>query len=321
MKKRVITGILLAIILIPLLIVRSLFPLLQCVITLFCVVATVEMIHMVEKTKPMKLGVKIIVIISTLLIYFGIVNEDPACKHSLIYKFMASFDFKLSILTTLTIACALVFACQIFVHDFDAADVGRCFMIILYISLGFSSITILLFNGLRFIIYMFLIAVLTDIFALVFGMNFGKHKMCPTISPKKTWEGAIGGTAVAVLVGSLFAIFYHYFGHFFVIGADVKPIHFFEGVFDLNKMPKVGLVFFIIFLSIMISIASQIGDLICSKFKRTYGIKDFSQVFPGHGGVLDRFDSTIFASIVFLCFLTIVRIAFDLPEFALWMGL
>lgn len=315
MKKRIITGILLGIILVPLLIVRSLFPLLQCVITLFCVIATVEMIHMVEKTKPMKLGIKIIVIISTLLIYFGIVNEDPACKHSLIYQFMAKFDFKLSILTTLTLVCALVFACQIFVKDFDTADVGRCFMIILYISLGFSSITILLFNGLRFIIYMILITICTDIFALVFGMNFGKHKMCPTISPKKTWEGAIGGTVVAVIVGSLFAIFYQYFGHYFVVGADVKPIRFFEGVFDAEKMKTVGLVFFIIFLSIMISISSQIGDLICSKFKRTYGIKDFSQVFPGHGGVLDRFDSTLFASIVFLCFLTIVRIAFDLPEF------
>ncbi|MDE7106385.1 MAG: phosphatidate cytidylyltransferase [Anaeroplasmataceae bacterium] len=315
MKKRILTGILLGIILIPLLLVNSLFPLLQCVITLFCVIATVEMIHMVEKTKPMKIGVKIIVIISTLLIYFGIVNEDPACKNSLIYQFMARFDFKLSILTTLTLVCALVFACQIFVKDFDAADVGRCFMIILYISLGFSSLTILLFNGLRFIIYMILISICTDIFALLFGLNFGKHKMCPTISPKKTWEGAIGGTAVAVVIGGLFAIFYQYFGHYFVIGADVKPIRFFEGVFDVDKMPTVALVFFIIFLSIMISVASQVGDLICSKFKRTYGIKDFSQVFPGHGGILDRFDSTLFASIVFLCFLTIVRIAFDLPEF------
>ncbi|MDE6656409.1 MAG: phosphatidate cytidylyltransferase, partial [Anaeroplasmataceae bacterium] len=169
--------------------------------------------------------------------------------------------------------------------------------------------------GMRFIIYMILITICTDIFALVFGMNFGKHKMCPTISPKKTWEGAIGGTAVAVIIASLFAIFYHKFGHYFVVDVNVKPIRFFEGVFDVDKMPVVALVFFIIFLSIMISIASQIGDLICSKFKRTYGIKDFSQVFPGHGGILDRFDSTLFASIVFLCFLTIVRIAFDLPEF------
>ncbi len=318
MKKRIVTGILLAVILVPLLIVPSLFSLLQVVIALFCIIATVEMINMVEKIKPMKLGIKILIIISTLLIYLGIVNEDPACKESLIYDFMAKFDFKLSILTTLTLVCAAVFACQVFVDDFDASDVGRCFMIILYISLGFSSITILIFNGMRFIIYMILIVMCTDVFALVFGLNFGKHKMCPKISPKKTWEGAIGGTAVAVIVGSLFAIFYDKFGHFFIIGAEVKPIVFFEGVFDVTKISTVGMIFAIIFLSIVISISSQIGDLICSKFKRTYGIKDFSQVFPGHGGILDRFDSSLFASIVFLCFITIVRILFELPGF-IWV--
>ncbi len=317
MKKRIITGLLLAVILVPLLIVPSLFPLLQVVIAFFCVIATVEMINMVEKIKPMKAGIKILIIISTLLIYLGIVNEDPACKESLIYDFMAKFDFKLSILTTLTLVCAAVFACQVFVDDFDASDVGRCFMIILYISLGFSSITILLLNGMRFIIYMILIVICTDIFALVFGLNFGKHKMCPKISPKKTWEGAIGGTAVAVIIGSLFAVFYDKFGHFFVVGEEVKPIVFFEGVFDVSKISTVGMVFSIIFLSFVISISSQIGDLICSKFKRTYGIKDFSQVFPGHGGILDRFDSSLFASIVFLCFITIVRVLFELPGFIL----
>lgn len=312
MKKRIITGILLAIILVPLLLIDSLKPLLQCVIGLFCVVATVEMIHMSEKTKPMKLGVKIIVIISTMLIYLGIVNEDPACRNSIITHVMSQFSFKLSILTVLTLVCALIFSCQIFVKDFDATDVGRCFMIILYISLGFSSITILLFNGMRFIIYMILITICTDIFALVFGMLFGKHKLCPTISPKKTWEGAIGGTVVATIIGSLFAGLYHLFGHYFVINGT--PIQFFKGVFDVERVSTIGLVFFIIFLTIVLSISSQIGDLICSKFKRTYGIKDFSQVFPGHGGVLDRFDSTLFASIVFLCFITIVRILFSLPE-------
>ncbi|MBD5390965.1 phosphatidate cytidylyltransferase [bacterium] len=313
MKKRVITGIFLAIILVPLLLVDSLFPLLQCVIALFCAIATVEMIHMVEKNKPMKLGVKVIVTISTLLIYLGIINEDPNCKDSLIFHIMENINFKLSILTTLTLVCALIFACQIFVKDFDATDVGRCFMIILYISLGFSSITILIFNGMRFIIYMVLITICTDIFALVFGMLFGKHKLCPTISPKKTWEGAIGGTVVATVVGSLFAGLYHYFGHYFVVNGT--PIQFFTDVFDVERISTVGLVFFIILLSIVLSISSQIGDLICSKFKRTYNIKDFSQVFPGHGGILDRFDSTLFASIVFLCFITIVRVLYSLPEF------
>ncbi|MDE6946820.1 MAG: phosphatidate cytidylyltransferase [Anaeroplasmataceae bacterium] len=310
MKKRVITGIILGIILVPLLLVDALFPLLQCVIMLFCIIATIEMIRMCEKTKPMSFPVKVMVIASTLLIYLGIVNEDPSCKQSLITKMMNHIDFQLSILTTLTLVCAIIFACQLFVKDFDAGDVGRCFMIILYISLGFSAITVLLFNGMRFIMYMVVVSLFTDIFALIFGIRFGKHKLCPSVSPKKTWEGAIGGTVCATIAGCLFAGFYDKFGHFFVPGAE--PIKFFEGVFNYDKVPMAVMVILLILLTILISISSQIGDLVCSKFKRTYGIKDFSQVFPGHGGILDRFDSTLFACIVFLCFITIIRIALPL---------
>lgn len=310
MKKRILTGIILAIILIPLVLVRDLFPLLQYVIMLFAIVATIEMINMCEKKKTMSLAVKIVVVVSTMLIYLGIVNEDPACSNSLITLLMDKIEFKVSIITTLTIVATVVFSCQIFVKDFDASDVGRCFMIIFYIALGFSSLTILLFNGMRFIVYLLIISIFTDIFALVFGMKFGKTKLCPAISPKKTWEGAIGGTICATLAGSLFAIFYDNFGFFFV--NDGVSMKFFEGVFNYERMPQALMIIMIIVLSALISFASQLGDLVCSKFKRTYEIKDFSQVFPGHGGVLDRFDSVIFASIVFLCFITIVRIALPL---------
>ena len=84
MKKRIISGIILALILIPLLLVKDLFPILQIVLTLLCGIATIEMINMCEKKRPMKLPVKIIVLLSTMLIYFGIVNENEACKNSLI---------------------------------------------------------------------------------------------------------------------------------------------------------------------------------------------------------------------------------------------
>ena len=207
-------------------------------------------------------------------------------------------------------SCAAIFACQVFAKDFNADDVGHALMIVLYVALGFSSLTILLFNGMRFIVYLVMISFGTDIFAYVFGMNFGKHKMCPTISPKKSWDGAIGGTIMGTLCGSLFAILYPHFGHLFV--SNGESIKFFEGVFDINALSPVVGVLIIIFLSLTISIFSQVGDLVCSKFKRTYEIKDFSQVFPGHGGVLDRFDSVIFGGIVFLCFITIFRVAMPL---------
>lgn len=310
MKKRIITGLVLALILVPLVFVESLFWLLQIVIMIFCVVATLEMINMCEKKKPIPIGVKILIILSVLTIYMGIVNEDPACTTSIITKMMDKIEFKLNIITTLTISCALVFACQVFLKEFDASDVGRCLMIIFYVALGFSSLTIMLFNGMRFIIYLLVICVATDIFALIFGIRFGKHKLAPLISPKKTWEGAIGGTICGALAGSLFAIFYDRFGHFFV--SNGEPMKFFYGVFDFSNVPPFVMGFVLIVLSTILSVFSQIGDLIASKYKRTYEIKDFSQVFPGHGGILDRFDSTLYSSIVFLCFITVVRVAMPL---------
>lgn len=313
MKKRLITGIILAIILIPLLLVKELFPILQIVLGLLCVIATIEMINMCEKKKVMKLPVKIIVIVSTMLIYMGIVNENPACSNAIITKFLGKFDFYLNILTTLTISAALIFACQVFVDDFDAADVGSALMIVLYVSLSFSALTVTLFNGVRFLVYLGIVCFGTDIFAYVFGMAFGRHgrhKLCPKISPKKSWEGAIGGTITGTLLATLFATLYPVFGHFFV--SNGEPIKFFEGIFDYEAMGHAGVVFAILLLSFILSISSQIGDLICSKFKRTYDIKDFSQVIPGHGGILDRFDSVLFASIVFLSFITICRILLPL---------
>lgn len=313
MKKRIITGLILAFLLVPLLLVKELFPLLQLVLLLLCVVATIEMINMCEKKRPMKLPVKIIVIIATLLIYMGIVNENEACQSSLIALAGDKLPFQINILTTLTLSCAIVFACQVFVDEFDAADVGSALMIMFYVSLSFSALTVLLFNGVRFLVYLGIVCFGTDIFAYVFGMKFGRHgrhKLCPKISPKKSWEGAIGGTVCGTTLASLFAIFYDLFGHYFVTNGE--PIKFFSGVFAYDKIHSAVIVIMIIVLSFLLSICSQVGDLICSKFKRTYDIKDFSQVIPGHGGILDRFDSMLFASIVFLCFITIVRLALPL---------
>ena len=313
MKKRIISGIILAFMLVPLLLVKELFPILQLVLTLLCGIATIEMINMCDKKRPMKLPVKIIVLLSTMLIYFGIVNENEACKNSIISLVTSKVDFSLNTLMTLTLSCAAVFACQVFVDDFDAADVGSALMVILYVSLSFSALTVLLFNGVRFLVYLGIVCFGTDIFAYVFGMKFGRHgrhKLCPKISPKKSWEGAIGGTISGTLLASLFAIFYDLFGHYFVTNGE--PIKFFANVFNYEAMHPAVIIVMIVLISLILSVCSQVGDLICSKFKRTYDIKDFSQAIPGHGGVLDRFDSILFASIVFLCFITIVRIALPL---------
>ncbi|MDD4052852.1 MAG: phosphatidate cytidylyltransferase [candidate division Zixibacteria bacterium] len=109
---------------------------------------------------------------------------------------------------------------------------------------------------------------LGDTAAMFFGSNFGKHKLAPSVSPHKTIEGFIGGFIGIFLVAILFKL---------VWLKEVEVIHFLA-------------------LSILIGLVGQLGDLAESLWKRSLGIKDSSSIIPGHGGVLDRFDSLLFSS-------------------------
>lgn len=127
----------------------------------------------------------------------------------------------------------------------------------------------------EFLIWLvFLSAFGCDTGAYFSGMAFGKHKLIPQLSPKKTVEGAIGGVIVAVCVCVIFGVILEYKNE--LVGVDTILLCFITGL--------VG------------SIFSQIGDLAASAIKRYVGIKDFGKIMPGHGGVLDRFDSVLFAA-------------------------
>ncbi len=116
-------------------------------------------------------------------------------------------------------------------------------------------------------------AFLTDTFAYFVGRKFGKHKMAPVVSPKKSIEGAVGGLVLSVVFNV--AVF-----------AGVR-----EWVFD----GKTSISFvFIIIMSVLLSAISMMGDLSASLLKRNFGVKDFGKIMPGHGGVMDRFDSFVF---------------------------
>lgn len=124
-----------------------------------------------------------------------------------------------------------------------------------------------------YVILPFVIAFLSDSFALFAGMAFGKHKLAPELSPKKTVEGAVGGVLGAMVSAVL-------------SGLLVGPLFGVEGC-RLWVLAVYG---------VLGSILSQLGDLSFSYIKREYGLKDFGDLFPGHGGVLDRFDSVIFCA-------------------------
>jgi phosphatidate cytidylyltransferase len=145
-------------------------------------------------------------------------------------------------------------------------DISANLFILIYVGWPLSHIILLraLDNGTLLVIFLFIIIWSTDTGAYFAGRFFGKNKLAPVISPNKTKEGALGG-----ILSSLFAaLIYNWF-------------------FPLFQLPL------LLCSTFFISILGQIGDLVESAFKRIAGIKDSGQIIPGHGGILDRFDSTI----------------------------
>ncbi len=128
-------------------------------------------------------------------------------------------------------------------------------------------------DGIFLLIFAFFASWMTDIFAYFVGSKLGKHKLCPKISPKKSVEGAIGGVVGAVLLNLLLLFLFKRF------------------VFDSESpLSYVG----VGVLSGILSVISMFGDLAASTIKRNFGIKDFGKLLPGHGGIMDRFDSVLF---------------------------
>ena len=127
--------------------------------------------------------------------------------------------------------------------------------------------------GIYLIFYGLICALATDSGAQLAGMAFGKHKMSPNISPKKTVEGAIGGLIFSLILNAVAMILYNRL-------ADFKIDEFAVTVLLAACLP--------------VSFLGMMGDLSASVLKRNFGVKDFGKIFPGHGGVMDRFDSSMF---------------------------
>lgn len=148
---------------------------------------------------------------------------------------------------------------------FTFDDAGVLTLAMLYIGTGFHYFISARADGLTTLLFAMLIVWLTDSGAYMIGKQIGKHKLAPRISPNKTWEGSIGGTVAATITLAVYLWFFPV-GYSWVI--------------------MVGL-------TLILSIIGQFGDLIESALKRFYGVKDSGKILPGHGGILDRFDSML----------------------------
>lgn len=307
MKKRLITGMIMLAILVPILIIEELLPVFQVVAALLVCVGAWEMIRLYEHGKKFSLPVKIVILISTLLTYLSGMTIWETFKAEIAINpdvtVVTFIDAKIGFALLLA-AISMQLSLLVFSKDFDADDIGKSLASSFYVGFGVASLLALRIMGIRFIVYLFMITVLTDVFAYVFGMLFGKNKMIERISPKKTWEGAIGGTLVATVAATLFAYLY---GQLFAGSLNVENVNtIFDSIINTKEMSPIVLFVLIFVVTLITSAAGQLGDLVASRLKRTYDIKDFSNLFPGHGGFLDRFDSSIFASMALLALFLIV---------------
>lgn len=308
MKQRIITGAALLAIFIPIVILKPLFMVFQIAMIAMVVVGSLELISMYDKQKKFSKVPMALTVIAAILTYLTAVI---AWSSDTILPGLTPIDIKVNFVAISMVVVFMMFGLIVFYDDYDGSDIGKSITIIYYMGLGAAAISILRLIGVRFIVYLFLVTIATDMFAYFFGMRFGKHKMSPKISPKKSWEGAIAGTLIATILGTVFALFY----------GDIFTMKFLNDPFQqtlLQNFSSLGyeplwiqaLVF--IPITMVASILGQIGDLVASRLKRTYSIKDFGKVFPGHGGVLDRFDSAIFVALFLVAVFMAINALFPL---------
>lgn len=161
------------------------------------------------------------------------------------------------------------------------ADVGFTLLGIIYIALPLSLANYIVFeNGnyhWRLLLGFFILTWIFDTIAYIFGISFGKHRLFARISPKKSWEGFIGGFIFTIIASYPISLIFT----------------------ELNLMQWA-------ITAIIVSVVGTYGDLVESSFKRSYDQKDSGKMLPGHGGILDRFDAILFSLPVFYIFLQLI---------------
>lgn len=266
MTKRVISAIVMVLIFVPLLIIGEL-PFI-IFMTILSVLGLYELLKVRETKKKFPLVLKIFAYIGTL--YFCLYNTSSI-------EFFNKFDYRV-------MACIifLFITPMVFINDTKKYNLNDALFLIgsvLFIGLSFNLIIITRNYDINYIIYLLLITTITDTFALFSGKLIGTHKLCPKISPKKTIEGLVGGVFIGTFAASAF--------YNTVISSSVPLVT-------------------VIMLTLVLCLVGQLGDLVFSSIKRYYEVKDFSDIIPGHGGILDRFDSLIFVTLAFIILIGIL---------------
>ena len=263
MKQRIISALIALIIVIPIIIYGG--DIFNIGVYVVALLALKEFMGIKETKKEIPLFVKIMAVVFYTVMILSSFNTTPLTL-SMDYRLISGLFLSFLLPTVLY-------------HDREKYSINDAF----YLMGGIfflAVVMILLINirtsGLSLLIYLILITTMTDTFAYITGLLIGKNKLLESISPKKTWEGTIGGTLFGTFISTMFYVT--------VINPDINLI-------------KITLI------SLFLSLIAGLGDLVFSAIKRYYGKKDFSNLMPGHGGILDRLDSLIFVLLGFMFFI------------------
>lgn len=201
----------------------------------------------------------------------------------LIIFFNSSNNFLLSVDYRLIAGVFLTFLIPtVLYHDRELYSITDAFYLIggvFFLGVSFSLFMLIRNESLEILLYLLSVSIFTDTFAYCTGLLIGKTKLLEKISPKKTIEGMLGGTVLATFIAT---VFYH-------------------TVID-STLP----IYIVVVMTVFLSIIGQFGDLVFSAIKRYFGKKDFSNIMPGHGGILDRLDSIIFIALGFMFFISLI---------------
>lgn len=263
LKIRVISAIVALIIVVPLIILGGIY--FKAGVCLIAVLAFKEVIDLKVSHDEIPSGMVFLAVLS--LVALILANGLDASLYN-------GFTYQLLALIALVLIAPIIFYKN---NKYSSKTAFYLLGIVFFLGLCFNLFNVVRMRGLNRFIFLLIIPIFNDIFAFLLGSLIGKHKMCKSISPNKTWEGSIGGLIVGSIVGLLF---YH-----FLVGS---------------------VSFSTVIMVVLLSIAGQGGDLVMSKIKRENGIKDFSNIMPGHGGILDRIDSTIFVFLTYIILITIL---------------
>ena len=311
MRTRIITGLVLLFVLGPALFVGSwAYAIVGAVLGAF---AAYELVHVSSPTKRFRIPIYIMTILLVESYIFWIFMKNNI-MYIITQKQMADiwrvFDTNFNNIEISIIA--LISTAMVYFIFSMLEDETTIFMVVYYIAMSvivgvcFQSFMYLRYSPFSafasnpelvdsplfrylvssfLMIYVVLGVFMNDIGAYFTGVLFGKHKINPRISPKKTWEGLAGGIIFSMVISITFAL---------VLSAVGYPIF---PILDHRHW------YYVVILSLLMPIVGDIGDFVFSAIKRYFNVKDYSNLFPGHGGVLDRFDSLLFGAAVVSCFL------------------